>query len=178
MVASPWLGRTWEVSSCCSSLPWPWALVRHHQHPPFCSSLLWVRVELSPWGLPLIQFWLSFTRWVHRQLGHRHSALCPLPEPVQPRAGPAVPKCSQLPCTHGSHCRGSSGSAAKPAVTGYWAPTNLNVMFTAHTEVPHGLQAVFSWLRARRETTPAAWWAGTSSPAADQAGRERVCFCL
>lgn len=73
-------------------------------------------------------------------------------------------------------CRGSSGSTAKPAVTGYWAPTKVRVLFTAHTEVPHGLQAVFSWLRAQRETTPAAWGAGTSSLAAKQAGQEHVCF--
>lgn len=170
VVANLWLGRTWQVSSCSSSLPWPMSTCQIPPTFPLCSSLLWDRVELSPWELPFISV-LAFLPKVCAQAIRPGWA-------VHPQGQASCPQVSQLPCTHGSPFPGSSGSTAKPAVTGYWAPTNVNVMFTAHTEVPHGLQAVCSWLRARRETTPAAWWAETSSPAADQAGKSTFAFCL
>lgn len=179
-VANPWLCRTWKVSSCSFSLPWPMST---GQVPPTSPLLLQPslgqgRAELMG-ATPYFSFCFASQGGCTDSLA-TSSASCPPPWAcAAPRnrgkLSLSAPSClGHMACC----CWGSSASTAKPTVTGHWAPTNITETFTAHAEVPHGLQAVFSWLRARRETTPAAWWAGTSSLAAEQAGQEHVCFLL
>lgn len=177
-VANPWLCRTWQLcSSCCSSLPWPMSTSQIPPMSPFLQPSLG-QGRAGPMGATLcFSFGFSSQGGCTDSSGTGTPHSPPFPGPVQPQ-GQGQLSLSTPSCRgHTAHnCWDSSGSTAKPAVTGYWAPTNVCVLFTAHTEVPHGLQAVFSWLRARRETTPAAWWTATSSPAVDRAGQEHICF--
>lgn len=125
----------------------------------FFSTLPWARARLSSQGLVLISV-LAFLRKVGAEMAWPQvTSLAPLPQAhVAPRGRGKLSLSAPSCLGHTARrCRRSSGGAAKPAVTGHWVPTNINVMFTAYAEVPHGLQAVSSWPRARREITQAAW---------------------
>lgn len=121
--------------------------------PPFAPSFPGPGQGWAHGGCFLFQFWLSFTRWVQRWLGHGWFPPAPPPRARATPRGRGMLSLSAPSCLGRAarRCRGSSGSTAKPTVTCHWVPTNINVMFTARAEVPHGLQAVSSWLRAWRE---------------------------
>lgn len=70
--------------------------------PPFAPAFPGPGQSWAHGGYPLFQFLLCFTRWVHRQLGHKQCILPPSLSLCSPQEqGQAVPKCSQLPRTHG-----------------------------------------------------------------------------
>lgn len=140
---------------------------------PFCAKLPWAQPGLRSQDL-LFPYILAFLCKVGA--GTLWPLLFPAAHPPEAQAAPrgrsklslCAPSCS----VHAAHrCWGSSGSAAKPTLTGHWVPMSINVVCTAHPGMPHGLQAVSFWLKAQKEMTHTSWPAGTSSPALDQTGQ-------